>query len=102
MAMIQDYLNSIMKAVYGKDVRRSIHDYRWFTTFNSMSYYPVLFSPNSTNNNAQIAMAGMNGMHTNKKGMCFCPNIINADGKEVSPSTAVYPAASEVITEEGE
>lgn len=76
--------------------------YRWFTTFNSMSYYPVLFSPNSTNNNAQIAMAGMNGMHTNKKGMCFCPNINNADGKEVSPSTAVYPAVSEVITEEGE
>ena len=26
MATIQDYLNSIMKAVYGKDVRRSIHD----------------------------------------------------------------------------
>lgn len=26
MATIQDYLNSIMKAVYGKDVRQSIHD----------------------------------------------------------------------------
>lgn len=47
-------------------------------------------------------MVGMNGMHTNKKGMCFCPNINNADGKEVSPSTAIYPAVSEVITEEGE
>lgn len=26
MAMIQDYLNNILKAVYGKDVRQSIHD----------------------------------------------------------------------------
>lgn len=26
MATIQDYLNNILKAVYGKDVRQSIHD----------------------------------------------------------------------------